>query len=290
MDRDPRWGRTDEAFGEDPYLASAMSDAFVDGYQGETLSGQPMTPYLKVAATAKHFALNNEEDDRLSRQLGHHGRQHPRLLHQAVPEPGGERARVRHHDVLQRGQRDAVPGGHLHGRRAAAAHLRVRRLHDLGLRRGGDRVPGAAGRARLGAARLDVLGLGRPGHLDEQHHRRHDPRGRGRRGLRTAGGHPARLHRRRGDGDQHRGRDQRGPAVGGRARQRPDPAVHDADGDRRVRPGEQGRLHQHHQERDPEPGAPGAGRAGRRQRPRPAQERRRHRHQPAAAPCRPGEG
>jgi beta-glucosidase len=66
MDRDPRWGRTDEAFGEDPYLASAMSDAFVDGYQGETLSGQLMTPYLKVAATAKHFALNNEEDDRTS--------------------------------------------------------------------------------------------------------------------------------------------------------------------------------------------------------------------------------
>jgi beta-glucosidase len=66
MDRDPRWGRTDEAFGEDPYLASAMSDAFVAGYQGETLSGQPMTPYLKVAATAKHFALNNEENDRLT--------------------------------------------------------------------------------------------------------------------------------------------------------------------------------------------------------------------------------
>jgi beta-glucosidase-like glycosyl hydrolase len=66
MDRDPRWGRTDEAFGEDPYLASAMSDAFVDGYQGETLSGKQTTPYLKVAATAKHFALNNEEDDRTS--------------------------------------------------------------------------------------------------------------------------------------------------------------------------------------------------------------------------------
>jgi beta-glucosidase len=66
MDRDPLWGRTDEAFGEDPYLASAMSDAFVEGYQGETMSGKLMTPYLKVASTAKHFALNNEEDDRTS--------------------------------------------------------------------------------------------------------------------------------------------------------------------------------------------------------------------------------
>jgi beta-glucosidase len=66
MDRDPLWGRTNESFGEDPYLASTMSDAFVDGYQGETITGQQETPYLKVAATAKHYALNNEEDDRNS--------------------------------------------------------------------------------------------------------------------------------------------------------------------------------------------------------------------------------
>ncbi|HEY3944464.1 MAG TPA: glycoside hydrolase family 3 C-terminal domain-containing protein, partial [Solirubrobacteraceae bacterium] len=64
MDRDPRWGRTDEAFGEDPYLVSRMAGAFVDGYQGETLSGKPLTKYLKVAATAKHYALNDVENDR----------------------------------------------------------------------------------------------------------------------------------------------------------------------------------------------------------------------------------
>ena len=64
MDRDPRWGRTDEGFGEDPYLVGQMADAFVDGYQGETMSGTPMTPYLKVAATAKHYALNNNENNR----------------------------------------------------------------------------------------------------------------------------------------------------------------------------------------------------------------------------------
>jgi beta-glucosidase-like glycosyl hydrolase len=66
MDRDPLWGRTNESFGEDPLLASTMADAFVDGYQGETITGQQETPYLKVAATAKHYALNNEEDDRNS--------------------------------------------------------------------------------------------------------------------------------------------------------------------------------------------------------------------------------
>ena len=64
MDRDPRWGRTDEAFGEDPYLVGQMAGAFVDGYQGETQSGQPTSKYLKVAATAKHFALNNVENNR----------------------------------------------------------------------------------------------------------------------------------------------------------------------------------------------------------------------------------
>ena len=66
MDRDPRWGRTDEAFGEDPYLVGQMAGAFVNGYQGNTMSGQPMSKYLKVASTAKHYALNNVESNRNS--------------------------------------------------------------------------------------------------------------------------------------------------------------------------------------------------------------------------------
>jgi beta-glucosidase-like glycosyl hydrolase len=64
LDRDPRWGRTDEAFGEDPYLASRMEAAFVDGYQGQTMDGKSETGYLKVAATAKHYALNDIENNR----------------------------------------------------------------------------------------------------------------------------------------------------------------------------------------------------------------------------------
>lgn len=64
MDRDPRWGRTDEAFGEDPFLASRMAAAFVDGFQGQTMNGAPETKYLKAAATAKHYALNNLENNR----------------------------------------------------------------------------------------------------------------------------------------------------------------------------------------------------------------------------------
>ncbi|MER6223105.1 glycoside hydrolase family 3 C-terminal domain-containing protein [Streptomyces sp900105755] len=64
MDRDPRWGRTDEAFGEDPYLVAQMAGAFVNGYQGQNQDGSRQTKYLKVAATAKHYALNNVEKDR----------------------------------------------------------------------------------------------------------------------------------------------------------------------------------------------------------------------------------
>ncbi|HEY0807566.1 MAG TPA: glycoside hydrolase family 3 C-terminal domain-containing protein, partial [Pseudonocardiaceae bacterium] len=66
IDRDPRWGRTDEAFGEDPFLLGQMAGAFVNGYQGNTMTGTPMTPYLKVASTAKHYAMNNVENNRLS--------------------------------------------------------------------------------------------------------------------------------------------------------------------------------------------------------------------------------
>ncbi|MDM8000768.1 MAG: glycoside hydrolase family 3 N-terminal domain-containing protein [Dehalococcoidia bacterium] len=46
--RDPRWGRTEETFGEDPYLVSAMGKAYVKGLQGRHLAEG-------VMATAKHF-------------------------------------------------------------------------------------------------------------------------------------------------------------------------------------------------------------------------------------------
>lgn len=46
--RDPRWGRVEETFGEDPHLASRMGVAYVRGLQGEDLAAG-------VAATGKHF-------------------------------------------------------------------------------------------------------------------------------------------------------------------------------------------------------------------------------------------
>src|SRR3972149_2047641 len=51
--RDPRWGRGQETYGEDPFLTSQMGVAFVKGLQGDD------PDYLKVAACAKHFAVHS---------------------------------------------------------------------------------------------------------------------------------------------------------------------------------------------------------------------------------------
>jgi beta-glucosidase len=51
--RDPRWGRGQETYGEDPYLTSRMGLAFVTGLQGDD------PKYLKVVATPKHFAVHS---------------------------------------------------------------------------------------------------------------------------------------------------------------------------------------------------------------------------------------
>ncbi|NME82155.1 glycoside hydrolase family 3 C-terminal domain-containing protein [Clostridium sp. SM-530-WT-3G] len=50
--RDPRWGRGQETYGEDPYLTSKLGVAFVKGLQGKG-------KYLKIAACAKHFAVHS---------------------------------------------------------------------------------------------------------------------------------------------------------------------------------------------------------------------------------------
>ena len=51
--RDPRWGRGQETYGEDPYLTSRMGLAFVKGLQGDD------PKYLKTVATPKHFAVHS---------------------------------------------------------------------------------------------------------------------------------------------------------------------------------------------------------------------------------------
>lgn len=56
--RDPRWGRTEETMGEDPFLISRLAIAQIRAYQGNTY-------YLgkyNVAATLKHFGIDGQSE------------------------------------------------------------------------------------------------------------------------------------------------------------------------------------------------------------------------------------
>ncbi len=56
--REPRWGRNEEAYGEDPFLDGSLAVAIVKGLQGDNAR------YLQVASTLKHFVANNNERSR----------------------------------------------------------------------------------------------------------------------------------------------------------------------------------------------------------------------------------
>ena len=55
MGREPRWGRNEESYGEDPFLYGSLAIAIVKGLQGDNAK------YIQVAATLKHFVANNNE-------------------------------------------------------------------------------------------------------------------------------------------------------------------------------------------------------------------------------------
>ena len=58
--RDPRWGRGQETYGEDPYLTERMGLAVVNGLQGQSLTGETgQHKYKKLLACAKHFAVHS---------------------------------------------------------------------------------------------------------------------------------------------------------------------------------------------------------------------------------------
>ena len=65
--RDPRWGRNEEGYGEDPYLTGKMASAYILGMQDEHNSdGTPLAPgqrgdRVRTAAVLKHFYANNRE-------------------------------------------------------------------------------------------------------------------------------------------------------------------------------------------------------------------------------------
>ena len=65
--RDPRWGRNEEGYGEDPYLTGKMASAYILGMQDEhNYDGSPLAPgergdRIRTAAVLKHFYANNQE-------------------------------------------------------------------------------------------------------------------------------------------------------------------------------------------------------------------------------------
>jgi beta-glucosidase len=60
LERDPRWGRTEEGYGEDPFLTGELSSAYIHGAQGD----DPF--YLRVSCGPKHFFANNNEKNRMN--------------------------------------------------------------------------------------------------------------------------------------------------------------------------------------------------------------------------------
>jgi beta-glucosidase len=67
LTRDPRWGRNDESWSEDPLLTADLAAQYVDGLQGQTQQGvlpPSANGYYKAIATLKHYAANNSEVNR----------------------------------------------------------------------------------------------------------------------------------------------------------------------------------------------------------------------------------
>jgi beta-glucosidase len=60
LSRDPRWGRTEESYGEDPFLVGTLTVAFAQGLQG------PDPKHWQAASLMKHFVANENENDRAS--------------------------------------------------------------------------------------------------------------------------------------------------------------------------------------------------------------------------------
>ena len=128
--RDPRWGRGQETYGEDPFLTGRLGTAFVRGLQGDD------PKYFKTIATPKHFAVHSGPEPTrhtVDVKVSLHDMEDTYLpaFRQTVVEGQGGFGDVR----LQPHQRRAGLRQHVPARRHAARRLEVQRLRRLGLRR-----------------------------------------------------------------------------------------------------------------------------------------------------------
>jgi len=95
--RDPRWGRTEEAFGEDPLLVAEMASAYVRGLQGSD-------PTEGISATVKHFAGHGVGEGGKNRSSVQVGEREFREVHlfpfeAAIREADAESVMNAYHDV-----------------------------------------------------------------------------------------------------------------------------------------------------------------------------------------------
>ena len=88
LGRDPRWGRNDETFSEDPVLTGAIASQYVNGMEGKTPTGKPL-PSRQGLPQGDHDdqALRRQQQrERPAHQLLGHGRANAaRILHSPVP-------------------------------------------------------------------------------------------------------------------------------------------------------------------------------------------------------------
>ena len=78
--RDPRWGRTEETYGEDPYLVSRIGLAAIQGFQGTG----PSIDKSHVLATAKHFAVHGQPEGGTNVAPGNYSE---RVIHEYFLKP-----------------------------------------------------------------------------------------------------------------------------------------------------------------------------------------------------------
>jgi hypothetical protein len=238
--RDPRWGRGMETYGEDPYLTGRMAVQFIKGLQGDN------PKYLKVVATAKHFAVHSGPEPLRHSFDAHVDDADLRAIVSAAVRGGrpGGRRRFGHVRLQPREWRSGVRQSAAAGR-DSARRMGLPRLRGLGLRRGGRYLPGPqGGRHPGGSSRARRQGGHRPGL---------------RHGVLGAGsGCPPETHYRSGN------------------RYVPPPAAHGAVQAGHVRPPAEGSLRADSVLRQRQPGAPRAGARSRAEIHRAAEERKGH--------------
>ncbi len=66
LQRDPRWGRNEESYSEDPYLTTRMGSQYALGLEGKDQNGELLDPngYYRAHSTLKHYVANNSEQNR----------------------------------------------------------------------------------------------------------------------------------------------------------------------------------------------------------------------------------